>query len=251
VPATGTTLDTVHNEDGPPITQRTSGLGIGVRDIRASIGWPRILLRSMSLAYATLASSPRSVPLTPLSFGCFTYRPIRGCLNSFSGAWSPRCLSPYATCRSCAGRPGSARSVGLTVAIGGIAVVYLLLFRPDGTTSTIVIVLQMYFAFVPFIAVLLFCFARTWLSTVLSLPWILLRGEASYSIYLLHMGIVHFVQTFNLFAGTAAPTVTGWNIAHALVASVITVMIVIGLSLVSYSMIEVPARGWLRRWLTR
>jgi peptidoglycan/LPS O-acetylase OafA/YrhL len=51
-------------------------------------------------------------------------------------------------------------------------------------------------------------------------------------------------------AGLAPPSYTGWSVLHAVVELVLVTATVIGLSLISYNVIEVPARRWLRRWLS-
>jgi peptidoglycan/LPS O-acetylase OafA/YrhL len=143
---------------------------------------------------------------------------------------------------------------GLAFAIGSILIVFVLLFflpaRLPGQHAQAV--LQIYFGFTPFIALLLFCCTRypSRVSATLSRPWIVLGGEISYSIYMLHIGVVQFVQQFNIFANVATPPYTGWNMAHAVVTVIIVTAIVLSVSLLSYNMIEVPARRYLRRWLS-
>jgi peptidoglycan/LPS O-acetylase OafA/YrhL len=141
--------------------------------------------------------------------------------------------------------------LGLAFAIGGIAITFAVVSAPTAQRHA-QIVLGMFFGLTPFVAVLLFCCARypSWVASVLSRPWMIVGGEVSYSIYLLHVGIVQFVQVFNQFANNAAPPYTSWNTAHAIVTVLMVIAIVIGVSLVSYNLIEVPARRWLRRWLS-
>jgi peptidoglycan/LPS O-acetylase OafA/YrhL len=141
---------------------------------------------------------------------------------------------------------------GLVFAIGSIAVTYVTLYRPDAQLSSVQSILGFdYFGFAPFIAVLLFCCTRyrSWVSAALSRPWMVLCGEASYSIYLIHVGVVQYAEQFDKAAGTA-PSYNGWSVLHAVVELVLLTATVIGLSLISYNVIEVPARRWLRRWLS-
>jgi peptidoglycan/LPS O-acetylase OafA/YrhL len=142
---------------------------------------------------------------------------------------------------------------GLVFAIGSIVVTYATLYRPYAHLSNVQTVLGFeYFGFAPFIAVLLFCCTRyrSWVSAALSRPWMVLCGEASYSIYLIHMGVVQYADQFDEFAGLTKLPYSGWLVLHAGVELVLVTATVIGLSLISYNVIEVPARRWLRRWLS-
>jgi peptidoglycan/LPS O-acetylase OafA/YrhL len=142
---------------------------------------------------------------------------------------------------------------GLVFAIGSIAVTYATLYKPYAHLSGVQTILGFYyFGFAPFIAVLLFCCTRyrSWVSAALSRPWMVLCGEVSYSIYLIHVGGVQYAEQFDQLAGLAAPSYTGWSVLHAVVELVLVTGTVIGLSLISYNVIEVPAQRWLRRWLS-
>jgi peptidoglycan/LPS O-acetylase OafA/YrhL len=134
-------------------------------------------------------------------------------------------------------------------AIAGVAIVFALLFAPGPDRLSLAPVLRMYFGFAPFVAVLLFCCARyrTFISAALSRPWMILCGEASYSIYLLHIGIVQYVQVYGQTAGIPPAPYDVWGVLHALVSMVLVAMTVVGLSLVAYRLIETPARAMLRR----
>jgi peptidoglycan/LPS O-acetylase OafA/YrhL len=95
--------------------------------------------------------------------------------------------------------------------------------------------LHMNFAFAPFIALLIYCLAArdlTGAKGLLTLPLALLIGQVSYSIYLLHpianavfRGLPQYVET----AGTIGLTFVA--------------------AIVSYRLIEAPARKYLKRWL--
>jgi len=103
--------------------------------------------------------------------------------------------------------------------------------------------MHMNFGFAPFIAVLIFCCARYRNAFVrfMATPTLVLCGEASYSLYLLHVVVI---DAF----GYEASTILKWHIALIAVARLIVVIATaIGLSLVSWAVIEVPARRCIRR----
>lgn len=98
---------------------------------------------------------------------------------------------------------------------------------------------------VPGIAALIFCLARydTQIARFFSGATIVRFGEASYSLYLLHMPIIV------AFRWEAAPMRT-WEIGVAdLARAVPFAAALIGASLVSYEYFEMPAQRALRRWL--
>lgn len=101
------------------------------------------------------------------------------------------------------------------------------------------------FGFALPIAVLIFCCARyrNPIVSFLSLPKIVLCGEASYSIYMLHYLVI---DAFRLRVGPI--DTAGLGFANFLM-WMVTVASIIGLSLVSWQIIEVPARRWLRKAL--
>lgn len=106
--------------------------------------------------------------------------------------------------------------------------------------------LHMNFGFAPFMAAIIFCCARYDTSIVrwLSAPRIVLAGEASYSIYLSHLVVINAFRY-------EAPTVTDHQIWVAVILQVaVTLASIIGLSLVLWSSIEMPARRAVRRLLT-
>jgi len=93
------------------------------------------------------------------------------------------------------------------------------------------------------VAFLVFFVARheSWLRRVLSLPLIVLGGEISYSIYLLHP------FTLKLFVQPALPTVSAQGLVAwvlVLLAAIIATLVV---SWTTYALVEVPGRRWLRR----
>ena len=138
----------------------------------------------------------------------------------------------------------------LTAAIIAIAVVYLALFTPTSWLADLplfedAIVMRFYFTFAPFMAAVLFCCARypSWVAAALSRPWIVLCGEASYSIYLIHQMVIERAERFNQLA---APP----RLLHDAAEVLVTMLIVISVSLVTYRVIEVPARRTVRRLFT-
>ena len=103
----------------------------------------------------------------------------------------------------------------------------------------------MAFTFAPIIAVFIFCCARYTnpIVTLLAAPLIVLGGEASYSLYLLHDLVLH------AFRMTVADMVsTDVGLANAAM-WLLAMLSAVGLSLVTWRLIEVPARRWLRRAL--
>jgi peptidoglycan/LPS O-acetylase OafA/YrhL len=105
---------------------------------------------------------------------------------------------------------------------------------------------HMSFGFAPFIALLLFCCARYDNAVVRALAgrWILLCGEASYSLYLWHVVVIE-----RLGIG-APPPATMRIMAGASMRLALGVCACVGLSLVSWQLIELPARNRLRRVLS-
>jgi peptidoglycan/LPS O-acetylase OafA/YrhL len=152
--------------------------------------------------------------------------------------------------------PASSREVAfgqlvLAASLASIAVIYLALFTPMPVLANLppfkdAYILRLYFTFGPFVAAVLFCCARypSWISAFLSRPWIVLCGEASYSIYLIHELLIEHVKIFNQVAQT--PLSRSQDALRVL----LTMLIVISVSLVTYRIIEVPARRTLRRLLT-
>jgi peptidoglycan/LPS O-acetylase OafA/YrhL len=135
----------------------------------------------------------------------------------------------------------------LAAAIAVIVVVYLALFTPlhwlaDLPPFQDAYILRMYFTFAPFMAAVLFCCARypSWVASLLSRPEIVLCGEASYSIYLVHMMVIEHMMRFDALANM--PPSRLYGAARILT----TMLIVISVSLVAYRVIEVPARRALR-----
>jgi peptidoglycan/LPS O-acetylase OafA/YrhL len=129
--------------------------------------------------------------------------------------------------------------------IVGAAVLQWIMFGRASTPGFIT-GLHMNFGFAPFVAATIFCCARydtpivRWLS---SAP-IVLAGEASYSIYLSHLLVINAFRY-------EVPTVADPQIWAAVIPQVaITLAAIVGISLVLWFLIEMPARRAIRRWLT-
>jgi peptidoglycan/LPS O-acetylase OafA/YrhL len=107
--------------------------------------------------------------------------------------------------------------------------------------------LQRNFGFAVPVAVLLFGLARyeTRLGRALSCNWIAACGDASYSIYLLHGLIIPSAGLAVLPVGQSSVITS-----IVLVRLIVTVVVIIGFSMVTYRIVEYPARRFLRRVLT-
>ena len=105
--------------------------------------------------------------------------------------------------------------------------------------------LEFSFGFAPPIAIIIFCCARykSALARLLSEKRIVLCGEASYSIYLLHLPVIF------AFRWEAAPVTSFRVLIGGALRFGLTFLAVIGLSLVVWSLVEVPARRWLRTFM--
>jgi peptidoglycan/LPS O-acetylase OafA/YrhL len=133
----------------------------------------------------------------------------------------------------------------LLSAIVGVAALQWIMFGVRGT-PWLLLELHMNFGFAPLAAVIIFCCARydNPIIRALSAPRVVLAGEASYSIYLSHLIVINAFRY-------EAPNISDPLIAIAsLLQMTVTMAAIIGLSLVLWSLIEMPARQAVRRWLT-
>lgn len=139
--------------------------------------------------------------------------------------------------------------VALTIfSIAAVAFTQILFFSPGVLSlpvSPTVYRFHMSFGYAPACALLIFSCARyaTGFSRFLSWRPVIALGDASYSIYLLHMVF------FTVFRGQPVEA-TAANIALRLGMFALVTAGLVASSLVTYRLIEVPARLWLRRWLT-
>jgi peptidoglycan/LPS O-acetylase OafA/YrhL len=132
----------------------------------------------------------------------------------------------------------------LICAIISILILHHFIFNSSHIRGmTWLIALHQCFGFAPSFAIVIFCNARyqNAITRFLSKPTILLGGEISYSMYLLHLPIAE------AFSRDAAP-VTSFNVALADCSRlVIAAAAIFGAALVSYTIIEVPARQLIRK----
>lgn len=112
----------------------------------------------------------------------------------------------------------------------------------SGRMPSLITSLSMNFGFAPLLATIIFCCARydNRIVRVLSSPRIVLGGETSYSIYLSHIVVIGAFRY-------EAPAITDPQILIAVFLQVATSTIaIIGLSLVLWSLVEIPVRRYIR-----
>lgn len=97
------------------------------------------------------------------------------------------------------------------------------------------------------LAVLIFCRARysNPVTRALATPRMVFCGELSYSIYLLHMLVLAAFRWEA--AGVTSPQVADGDTLRL----VVTCAAIVGFSIVTWSLIEMPAKRWLYRKLAR
>ena len=103
------------------------------------------------------------------------------------------------------------------------------------------------FGLAPPVAVIIFCCARyqSAMARWLSSGKMVLCGEASYSIYLLHLPVI-FAFRWEAAPVTAPRVLIGDSLRFGM-----TALSIIGLSLITWTIIEVPCRRFLRRLIVR
>jgi peptidoglycan/LPS O-acetylase OafA/YrhL len=136
----------------------------------------------------------------------------------------------------------------LVAALVGIVGLYHAMFGPpySGPPFKFVTFLHMSFGFAPLVAVVIFCCARyrTWLSAALSVPGVVLCGEISYSVYLLHIVVILVVSRGAISVTHLSAEVFDLAlVGFALIAT-------IGVSFISYTLWESPTRRVIRKALT-
>jgi peptidoglycan/LPS O-acetylase OafA/YrhL len=129
-------------------------------------------------------------------------------------------------------------------AVAGAVLMQWVAFFAPGIPAWVVSV-RANFGFAPALGLLVFCCVRydSPVSRMLSAPRIVLLGEASYSIYLSHMIMI---DNFRF----QVPTITDPQIwIVTILQMTISMAATVGLSLVLWTAVEMPARRTLRRWL--
>jgi len=153
--------------------------------------------------------------------------------------------------RETAASTPSAREQRAGFAVAGIATIAIaalaFIMSQSPIRSSFVGFLHLNFGFALPVAALIFCAARyrNPISALLSHRVMVRCGDASYSIYMLHILIIESAGLKDLNIG-----LSGWLTLIVLLRLVVAILTTIGLSLVTYQLIEVPARRWLRRLLT-
>jgi peptidoglycan/LPS O-acetylase OafA/YrhL len=132
--------------------------------------------------------------------------------------------------------------LALIIAFG----LHLVMFSPTHPLPFLTF-LHMNFGFAVPVALLLFGLVRyqTILSRALSCGWMLACGDASYSIYLLHLLIIPNAGLDILPIGQSSALTS-----IVLLRMIVTITVIIGFSLLVYRVVESPARRFLRRALS-
>lgn len=175
----------------------------------------------------------------------FYFSPYTRVLEFFLGCMMAQAIIQLAT------RPPTHRERQWGTCALAIALVLLLLVSLIETNTIEIPALSDYvqhlensFLCAPPVAVILFCVARyeTWFARFLSLPWLIVLGEMSYSIYLVH------TWTLRLFIHPVRPLI--WpQIVDVILCISCGIALTILLSYGTYNLIERPGRIWLRRSL--
>jgi hypothetical protein len=132
--------------------------------------------------------------------------------------------------------------VALMMVIG----LHLIMFSPSHPFPFLTF-LHLNFGFAVPVALLLFGLTRyeTILSRTLSCTWMVACGDASYSIYLLH-GLILPNAGLNILPVGQSFSLTSIMVLRM----VVSIAVVIGFSLLTYRILECPARRFLRRRLS-
>lgn len=147
------------------------------------------------------------------------------------------------------------RRWGIFVSLGmliAFVIFYHSLLVPLPPPHSIRMICLLFFSGAIPVAVLLFCCARYGGPIAAALTWrpIMICGEVSYSIYLLHVVIVQYVEVYEQVLIPNPAAYTGWTLGQALLKVAIVVLLTVGLAIIVHRLLEVPARRVLRRWLT-
>jgi peptidoglycan/LPS O-acetylase OafA/YrhL len=125
-------------------------------------------------------------------------------------------------------------------AAGSVFVISYLAYGP-GIAMNVFEKMDMNFALAPSAALLIFCAARyrSAVSRLLNTPAAIALGDASYSIYLVHLGVLLAVAWLTGSAGR--------GLVFDSMRLVVVVAAIVGLSMLVYRFYEAPAREGLRR----
>lgn len=140
--------------------------------------------------------------------------------------------------------------VGMAAMLGALAAAIFLqtawIKIAGGRFGDTVWALKACFGFAPFVAIFVFCCARYRNAIVrfLESPRIVLAGEASYSLYLLHLMVIY---AFRWESATITSFVVGIGNFLRLI---LTLLSAIGLSLTTWSIVELPFRRTIRALLS-
>lgn len=131
-------------------------------------------------------------------------------------------------------------------AVAALLILHILMFGPGRQSHPLLAQFHMCFGYAIPVAVLMFCLARYGgaLARILSARPVLLIGEISYSMYLLHMTVIAWLGNHGLMQWAV-----GSGLRAAAAIGLITASIIC-LSLISYRLVERPARDWFRKTLS-
>jgi peptidoglycan/LPS O-acetylase OafA/YrhL len=134
--------------------------------------------------------------------------------------------------------------VALAVAFLAVAGLLYLKILMLGPVNVYVQLLSLNFLCAPALAVIIFYVARggSWLTSMLSVSWVVTLGDTSYSIYLLHYFILR------IFGRAPPPISLTWGLETILRVSC-GVSLTLLAAYATYRLIEVPSRNWLRQKL--
>ncbi len=132
--------------------------------------------------------------------------------------------------------------IAIIGAIIGLVIMHYFVFNPPFHLNFL-ICLHQNFGFAPLIAIIIFCCARynNIIVNLFSKKWIIIGGEMSYSIYIFHLPIASLYSDNASYAST-------FKIACAdSYKYLIMLGTIFGISYLSYKIIEIPCRRWLRK----
>jgi peptidoglycan/LPS O-acetylase OafA/YrhL len=141
-------------------------------------------------------------------------------------------------------------AVVLMGAIAALCLIYFSLFLPNFAprvaNSGIVNFLRMGFGLAVPVVVIIYCCARyhNFFTRWLMSPLLVRGGDASYSIYLLHLPVIY------AFRWEAAPVTSLRVLVGDLLRFGLTCLCIIGLAVVVYAIIEQPSRRQIRRLIS-